>query len=141
MPWKNLSSAPLPRNDEGKRSGPGVCLPVPEAYVTKDGSTVRELAHPLFVPGLGMSLAEAVVEAGGKTETHFHTSFDEIYYCLEGAGVLYVNSEPHPFFPGVCHLMTKGAAHSLTATTKLRLLCLCCPAYSHEETILLGSGD
>ena len=112
-------------------------IAAPEAYVTKDGSLIRELAHPFFVPGLGMSLAEAEVEAGGRTEAHFHTTFDEIYYCLEGAGVLHVNGEGHPFSPGVFHLMRKGSTHFLTATTRIRLLCFCSPAYSHEETVLL----
>lgn len=112
-------------------------FPLPKAYVTKDGSLIRELVHPLFAPGLGMSLAEAVVEAGAGTEAHFHTSFDEIYYCLEGAGVLHVNGEPLPFSPGAYHLMSKGTVHFLTATTRLRVLCVCCPAYSHEETIMV----
>lgn len=112
--------------------------PVP--YVTKDGSLIRELVHPLSAPGLGMSLAEAEVEAGGRTVEHFHTSFDEVYYCLEGAGVLYVNGEPQPFSPGTYRLLPKGSAHYLTATTKLRLLCVCCPAYSHEETVLMGGS-
>lgn len=113
-------------------------LPEPKVYVTKDGSRIRELANPLLVPGLGMSLAEAVVEPGESTIPHFHTDFDEIYYCLEGAGVLYVNDAPHPFSPGAYHLMRKGAKHFLTATTRLRILCACCPAYTHEETVTLG---
>lgn len=113
-------------------------LSAPAAYITKDGSLIRELIHPHSAPGLGMSLAEAEVEAGGRTGEHFHTSFDEIYYCLEGAGVLYVNGVPQPFSPGVCRLLPKGSAHYLTATMKLRLLCACAPAYSHEETVLLG---
>ncbi|SBW01365.1 conserved hypothetical protein [uncultured delta proteobacterium] len=112
-------------------------FPAPEPYVTKDGSRIRELVHPLLSPGLGMSLAEAVVEAGGRTEAHFHTTFDEIYYCLEGAGVLHVNGQTRPFSPGAYHLMPKGSTHFLTATTTLRLLCVCCPAYTHEETIVL----
>lgn len=112
-------------------------LPVPEPYVTKDGSRIRELVNPLLAPGLGMSLAEAEVAAGETTEPHFHVDFDEIYYCLEGAGVLHVNGKSFPFFPGAYHLLSKGSTHSLTATTKLRLLCVCCPAYTHEETILV----
>lgn len=111
-------------------------IPTPKSYVTKDGSVIRELLHPSFLPGLGMSLAEAVVEAGQSTERHFHMTFDEIYYCLEGAGVLYVNDAPHPFSPGSYHLMPKGSFHFLTATTKLRLLCVCCPGYTHEETVI-----
>lgn len=113
-------------------------FPVPEAYVTKDKSLVRELVHPAVAPGLGMSLAEAVVEAGAGTEPHFHMTFDEIYYCLEGAGVLHINGKSHPFSPGSYYLMPKGSVHHLTATTRLRVLCVCCPGYNHEETVLTG---
>lgn len=109
---------------------------VPKPYVTKDGSLIRELLHPSLLPGLGMSLAEAVVEAGKRTERHFHMTFDEIYYCLEGAGVLYINDVSHPFSPGSYYLMPKGSSHYLTATIKLRLLCVCCPGYTHDETVI-----
>ena len=108
----------------------------PDAYITKDKSLIRELFHPAFMPGLGVSLAEAVVESGTSTERHFHTSFDEIYYCLEGAGVLYINGAPHTFSPGAHYLLSKGAWHYVTATTRLTFLCVCCPGYSHEETVL-----
>lgn len=110
-----------------------------EPYVTKDGSTVRELVHPASVPGLGMSLAEAVVAAGEKTERHIHVSFDEIYYCLEGEGVLYIDDLPRSFSRDGCHLIPRGASHYLTATTRLRLLCACSPGYTHEDTLLTSS--
>ena len=42
------------------------------AYVTKDGSVVRELMHPHVHGNANTSLAEAVV-AAGKT-THLHKS-------------------------------------------------------------------
>lgn len=108
----------------------------PTPYVTKDGSMIRELVHPSMHPGLGVSLAEAVVEGGQSTEKHFHISFDEIYYCLEGAGVLHINDVPNPFAPGSYYLLPKGSTHYLTATTKLRLLCVCCPGYTHDDTML-----
>lgn len=107
------------------------------SYITKDASRIKELIHPMLHPGLGMSLAEAVVEAGESTIPHCHTTFDEIYYCLEGAGVLSVNDVSHPFAPGSHYLLPKGCKHFLTATTKLRLLCVCAPGYNHEDTVLL----
>jgi len=114
-------------------------FPVQEPYVTKDGSRIRELVNPLLAPGLGMSLAEAEVAAGSRTEAHFHTDFDEMYYCLQGAGLLYVNNRSFPFSPGTYHLISKGSIHFLTATMTIRLLCICCPGYTHEETVLVGN--
>ncbi len=111
-------------------------LPAPEAYVTKDKSLVRELLHPSFVPGLGMSLAEAVVEAGAVTAEHRHTAFDEIYYGLEGEGTLVIDGAPHDFGPHRYFLLPGGCRHYLRAATRLRLLCVCCPGYTHGETVL-----
>ena len=107
-------------------------------YITKDGSSIRELLHPAFTPELGVSLAEAVVEASCETTGHRHSGFDEIYYCLEGEGTLYINDVPHPFSPHRFYLLPKTAVHRLRADTRLRLLCVCCPAYTHEGTELAG---
>lgn len=41
-----------------------------EAYVTKDGSVVRELMHPNVHGNSNMSLAEAVVAVGQTTLLH-----------------------------------------------------------------------
>ncbi len=107
-----------------------------DGYVTKDQSFIRELLHPDFVPGLGMSLAEAVVEQGRETAEHGHPHFDEIYYGLEGEGILHINGMPHEFGPGRFYLLPKGSRHYLQAATRLRLLCMCCPGYTHEGTQL-----
>ena len=110
--------------------------PEPVCYITKDGSAIRELLNAAVSPGLGLSLAEAAVEPGGATEPHFHSAFDEIYYCLEGEGTLHVDGKTFPFVPGGFFLLPKEAVHHLRATTRLRLLCICCPGYDHEHTIL-----
>ena len=112
-----------------------------EAYLTKDLSLVRELLHPAAAElrhlDLGMSLAEAVVEESALTASHRHEGFDEIYYCLEGAGVLYLGGEEHEFFPHSFYLIPRGTPHHLKAITRLRLLCVCAPGYTHEDTIVL----
>ena len=111
--------------------------PPPETYDTKDKSLIRELLHPAFVQGLGISLAEAVVNAGEGTAPHRHDGFDEVYYCLEGEGMLFINNEPFPFSADMFYLLPKGASHHLAAASRLRLLCICCTGYTHEGTTLL----
>ena len=109
----------------------------PLEYVTKDLSVIRELLNQHCVPGLGLSLAEAVVEAGHATEKHYHTAFDEIYYCLEGEGTLYINDQACEFAAHMFYLLPKNATHYLRAAARLRLLCICCPGYTHEQTVLV----
>lgn len=111
--------------------------PDPEAYRTKDNTFIRELLNDQVAPGLGLSLAEASLAAGEKSAEHLHHDFDEIYYCLEGRGTLYINGEPHPFLPHSFYLMRSGESHYLEAELALRLLCVCRPGYSHAGTKLL----
>ena len=60
--------------------------PQPLEYITKDTSLIRELLNPQIIPGLGMSVAEAVVEAHAMTIEHAHQDFDEIYWNITGNG-------------------------------------------------------
>lgn len=109
----------------------------PKSYRTKDDTFIRELLNDEVAPGLGMSLAEASLPAGAKSAEHRHPDFDEIYYCLEGEGTLFINGRAHPFAPGAFYLLPRGTAHYLLAASDLRLLCLCRPGYSHAGTELL----
>ena len=109
----------------------------PLEYITKDNSLIRELLNPKVSPDLSLSLAEAVVEAGASTIEHIHTDFDEIYYCLEGSGFLFINGEAFAFEPGDFYLLPKLSRHYLRATSQLKLLCICQPAYNHSQTELL----
>ena len=58
------------------------------AYITKDGSEIRELVHPSLHGGnrQGQSLAEARVPPGGKTLRHRHPGTEEIYHVSGGRG-------------------------------------------------------
>ena len=109
----------------------------PLEYITKDASTIRELLNPQVLPGIPISLAEAMVEAQASTLKHQHENFDEIYYCLQGTGTLYINDQPFAFEPGGFYWLPKKTSHYLEAQTALRLLCICCPPYNHQQTIML----
>src|SRR5256885_410883 len=61
-------------------------LAAAEAFVTADGSTIREL---LGLPTGGVanqSLAEATLAPGQATERHYHRESEEIYFVLSGSG-------------------------------------------------------
>jgi mannose-6-phosphate isomerase-like protein (cupin superfamily) len=102
-----------------------------EAFVTKDGSTIRELHHT----GL-QSLAEATLEPSEATERHYHAASEEIYFVVKGSGSLEVDGETRVVRPGDAVLIPPGAWHSLenTGTSELRILCCCAPPYSDADT-------
>ena len=102
-----------------------------EAFVTKDGSTIRELHHTDV-----QSLAEATLEVEQATERHYHRLTEEIYFVLKGQGKLEVDGETTHVRPGDAVLIPAGAWHQLenNGTSELRILCCCAPAYSHDDT-------
>ncbi|MCD8140213.1 MAG: hypothetical protein LUE17_10635 [Planctomycetaceae bacterium] len=68
-------------------------------FTTKDGSTIRELMAYRNSACESMSLAEASLLPGCKTECHLHPTVEEIYYFLEGKGRIlagddYIDVEP-----------------------------------------------
>ena len=102
-----------------------------EAFVTKDGSTVRELHHTEL-----QSLAEATLEPSEATERHYHREMEEIYFVVKGSGTMEVDGETQTVRPGDAVLIPAGAWHQLenNGSSELRILCCCAPPYSHEDT-------
>jgi mannose-6-phosphate isomerase-like protein (cupin superfamily) len=110
-----------------------------EAFITADGSSIRELAGVPSGNAANQSLAEAVVPAGGATIAHLHRTTEEIYLFTAGTGRMRLGDGERPVRAGDCVVIPPGVAHKLWADERepLVLLCCCAPAYSHEDTVLL----
>jgi mannose-6-phosphate isomerase-like protein (cupin superfamily) len=110
------------------------------AYVTKDGSEIRELMHPAQHGGRNQSLAEAIVHPGEATQLHCHRVTEEIYHVTAGAGLMTLGTQRFPIGPGDTVLIVPGTPHCVaaTGTDALHILCSCSPAYSHDDTIILN---
>jgi mannose-6-phosphate isomerase-like protein (cupin superfamily) len=109
------------------------------SFITKDRSKIWELFHPSSSPANGFSVAEALVEPGQETDAHRHILSQEIYYILEGTGKMRVDKELSDVSAGDAVFMKPGMAHNVknTGSGPLRILCVCCPPYSHEDTVLV----
>lgn len=108
------------------------------AFITKDGSEIRELlAHRNSVIR-HQSLAEARLPAGASTQEHYHPKTEEIYYITHGTGRMRIEGELRDVKPGDAIAIPPGQKHKLwnTGTEPLRLLCCCAPAYEHEDTVI-----
>lgn len=103
-------------------------------FTTKDGSTIRSLLDRTNAPVVQQSLAEATLPKGGKTERHHHAISEEIYYLIEGSGVMEIDGEVREVNVGDAILIPAGAWHQIEAVEPLRFLCCCAPPYSHEDT-------
>jgi mannose-6-phosphate isomerase-like protein (cupin superfamily) len=113
------------------------------AFITKDGSEIRELLAYRNSCIRRQSLAEARVPPGGATTPHRHPQTEEIYYILEGQGRMQVDDQACDVGPGDAIAIPPGAAHQITnlGDKTLRILCCCVPAYEHDDTVLLEPAE
>lgn len=108
------------------------------AFITKDGSEIRELLAHRNSAIRNQSLAEARVPVGGATQEHYHPRAEEIYYIMAGTGRLRIEGETRDVRAGDAIAIPPGRKHKLwnTGGVTLTLLCCCAPGYEHSDTIL-----
>jgi mannose-6-phosphate isomerase-like protein (cupin superfamily) len=108
------------------------------AFITKDGSEIRELLAYRNSQIRNQSLAEARLPVGGSTQEHYHPKAEEIYYLTHGTGRIRIESEVREVQPGDAVAIPPGQRHKLwnTGAETLRLLCCCAPAYEHADTVI-----
>jgi mannose-6-phosphate isomerase-like protein (cupin superfamily) len=108
------------------------------AFITKDGSEIRELLAYRNSAICKQSLAEARLQTGSSTEEHYHEQTEEIYYITHGTGRMRVNGETRDVRAGDAIAIPPGSRHKLwnTGSETLRLLCCCAPAYEDSDTVL-----
>jgi mannose-6-phosphate isomerase-like protein (cupin superfamily) len=113
------------------------------AYVTKDGSEIRELMHPDHHGNRRQSLAEATVQSGRETVLHKHLRTEELYHITAGRGLMTLDDEQFAVTPGDTVRIPPGTPHCIRniGADSLRILCCCSPPYSDEDTVLLTGND
>ena len=109
------------------------------AFITMDGSEIRELLAHRNSCIRNQSLAEARIAVGLATQAHYHPNTEEIYFILEGSGSMVIDGETRQVGPGDAIAIPPGAIHNITnvGQVELRLLCCCAPGYEHDDTVLI----
>jgi mannose-6-phosphate isomerase-like protein (cupin superfamily) len=109
------------------------------AYTTKDQSEIRELMHPALHGNKGASLAEATVPPHARTLLHKHNRTEEIYHITQGAGRMQVGGEIFAVQAGDSICIPAAIPHCIenSGDEPMRFLCVCTPAYSHDDTEVL----
>jgi mannose-6-phosphate isomerase-like protein (cupin superfamily) len=108
------------------------------AFITKDGSEIRELLAYRNSAIRNQSLAEARLPIGASTQEHYHAKTEEIYYITQGSGRMRIEGELADVRPGDAIAIPPGKKHKLwnTGSEPLVLLCCCAPCYEHSDTFL-----
>lgn len=108
-------------------------------FVAGDSTVLRELLHPGKAElALRYSLAHAVVKPGARSRPHrLRTS--EVYYVLEGEGVMHIDRESTPVHTGQAIYIPPGSRQWIEnpGETELKFLCIVDPAWRAEDEELL----
>jgi len=108
-----------------------------------DSTNLCELLHParemLDIP---YSIAHAILEPGEASLPHRLKTSSEVYFILEGEGVLHIDSEQAEVRTGQAILIPPGSWQHIRNTGKvdLKFLCIVYPMWQAEdEEVLTGS--
>lgn len=113
-----------------------------KAFITKDGSEIRELLAYRNSSIRAQSLAEARLPPGASTTPHYHPQTEEIYYILSGHGLMRIDDQTREVGPDDAIAIPPGKTHQITNTgdSELKFLCCCAPGYEDSDTVLVDSS-
>jgi len=111
-----------------------------DEIVAGDETLLRELLHPDKADlRIRYSLAHAVVKPGHTTLPH-RLKHAEVYYILEGQGMMQIDGETAPVSRGQAVYIPPLAVQSIrnTEQTDLIFLCIVDPAWRREDEEVLS---
>lgn len=106
-------------------------------YIRTEGITSHLLASPLTCGAEHLTTTLAVIRPGGEQRIHNHPP-EQVYFVLEGSGLMTVGGQTQRVGPGDCVFIPSGQPHGLKndGETTLRYFSAAAPAYGpgHLET-------
>lgn len=104
-------------------------------FIAGDNCILREILHPDKEDlKLRYSLAHAIVKPGLTTWKH-RLKTSEVYYIIEGEGIMHINDESSAVRPGSTVYISPNAAQCITNSgkTDLKFICIVDPAWRKED--------
>jgi mannose-6-phosphate isomerase-like protein (cupin superfamily) len=104
-------------------------------FVAGDKCMLREILHPDKEKiALRYSLAHAVVRPRNTTKPH-RLKTSEVYYIIEGEGMMHINDDSARVRPGSTVYIPPLEKQSITNSgrTDLRFICIVDPAWRKED--------
>jgi mannose-6-phosphate isomerase-like protein (cupin superfamily) len=102
---------------------------------TLHGSEIRPLIDRTTSAITQCSLAEEILPPGCAVTPHHHQAIEEIYYIVEGRGLMTVGDEQTEVSAGDAVYIPLNQRHTLenSGTEPLKLLLVCGPAFFYED--------
>ena len=111
--------------------------------IAGDKCVLRELLHPGKADlKLRYSLAHAEVAPGQITTKH-NLKTSEVYYILEGTGIMFIDSEQKKVCSGDAVYIPPKAVQCIKNTGKktLKFLCIVDPAWRKEDETIMPKDE
>lgn len=109
-------------------------------FIAGDQTLLRELLHPAKDKAdIRYSLAHSIVKAGNASIGH-SLKTTEVYYILEGTGVMHINDETAEVSPGDAVYIPPNAKQYIESSgdVDLKFLCIVDPAWRKEDEVVNG---
>ena len=110
-----------------------------EEFTAGDNSLLRELLHPDKAElAINYSLAHAIIKPG-KTSIPHKLRTSEVYYILEGEGIMHIDEETQKVRPGNAIYIPPKSIQFIQNMGKddLVFLCIVDPAWKKEDEMIL----
>ena len=108
--------------------------------IAGDKTALREILHPEKADlKLRYSLAHAVLASGKSSKPH-KLKTSEVYYILEGEGLMYIGNKSRKVYPGQTVYIPPNTKQYIENTSKsdLKFLCIVDPAWRKEDEEVLS---
>jgi len=106
-----------------------------EEFIAGDNSLLRELLHPDKADlDIRYSLAHAIIQPGQTTMSH-SLKTSEVYYIMEGEGMMHIDDETARVRPGQAVYIPPNSRQYIRniGNTDLVFLCIVDPAWRKED--------
>jgi len=110
-----------------------------ESIQGNEGTKIKQYFHPHnTLNGINYSLAQFILESGKKSKIHKMSS-SEIFYILEGSGIIHVNDEIHHLKKDDSIYVPPNSKQFIEneGTSDLKFLCIVEPAWKANDEVLL----
>lgn len=103
-------------------------------YIRNDGITSYLLASALTSSAQYLTTSLVEIKPGGKQRIHSHEP-EQVYYILEGSGLMTVGDQEARISPGDCIFIPSHTVHGLVNDGKLtvRYFSAAAPAFDREQ--------
>ena len=108
-------------------------------FFAGDNTILRELLHPDKADlNLRYSLAHAMLKPGKTSQPH-KLKTSEVYYILEGEGVMHIDDETAKVLPGQAVYIPPDSSQFIhnAGNIDLKFLCIVDPAWRKEDEEVL----